>query len=49
VPVARDAAVIEAGLDFNLSPTAMLGLSYGGQFGSGLTDQSVKGTFNWKF
>lgn len=48
-PIARDAAVVEAGLDFNLTPAATLGVSYGGQFGSGLSDQSVRADFNWKF
>ncbi|PSJ63565.1 autotransporter outer membrane beta-barrel domain-containing protein [Pseudaminobacter soli (ex Li et al. 2025)] len=49
VPIARDVATVEAGLDFALSPTAVLGVSYGGQFGSGLSDQSVKANFNVKF
>lgn len=49
VPIARDVAVVEAGLDFALSPSAVLGVSYGGQFGSGLSDQSVKANFNMKF
>ena len=49
VPIARDAAVVEAGLDFALSPNATLGISYGGQFGSGFTDQSVQANFNVKF
>ncbi|CEJ12241.1 Extracellular serine protease precursor [bacterium YEK0313] len=42
VPIARNAALVEAGLDMMLSPAATLGLSYGGQFGSGATDQTVK-------
>jgi outer membrane autotransporter protein len=49
LPVAIDAAVVEAGLDFNLTPSATLGLSYGGQFSSRLTDQSVRGNVAWKF
>ncbi len=49
VPIARDAAVIETGLDLALSPAAMLGVSYGGQFGSDISDQSVKASFNVKF
>ena len=32
VPLAEDSALIEAGLDLNLSPTATLGVSYSGQF-----------------
>ena len=49
VPIARDAAVIEAGLDYAISPSATLGIAYGGQFGSGVSDQSVKANFNLKF
>jgi len=49
VPIARDVAVIEAGLDFALSPTATLGVSYVGQFGSGVSDQSARARFNMKF
>ena len=49
VPITRDAAVFEAGLDFALSPSAIAGISYGGQFGSGFSDQSVKANFNLKF
>lgn len=49
VPIARNAAVVEAGLDFALSPTATLGVSYGRQFGSGVVDQSVRANFNVKF
>jgi len=40
VPVARDAAVIEAGLDLELTDHATLGISYNGQFGSGIQDHS---------
>ena len=34
-PIAKDTAIIEAGLDFALSKDATLGVSYSGQFGSG--------------
>jgi subtilase-type serine protease len=49
VPIARDAAVVEAGFDFALTPAATLGVSYAGQFGSDLADQSVKAAFNMRF
>jgi outer membrane autotransporter protein len=49
VPIARDAAVIEAELDFSVFRRAALGLSYNGQFGSGATDQSVKANFSIRF
>ncbi|MER9105931.1 autotransporter outer membrane beta-barrel domain-containing protein [Mesorhizobium sp. M0848] len=49
VPIARDAAVIEAGLDFNMSANATLGLSYSGQFGGGGVDQGAKVDLGIKF
>ncbi|MFC5374764.1 autotransporter domain-containing protein [Brevundimonas faecalis] len=49
VPVARNAAVIEAGLDYAITPNASLGVSYNGQFGAGFSDQSVRASFNVKF
>jgi outer membrane autotransporter protein len=41
-PVAKSVGVIEAGLDFKLSNTATLGVTYGGQFGSGLKEHSAR-------
>ncbi|MGH7186471.1 MAG: autotransporter outer membrane beta-barrel domain-containing protein, partial [Pseudomonadota bacterium] len=49
VPLAEDSALIEAGLDLNLSPTATLGVSYSGQFASEVEDNAVKGRFTWLF
>lgn len=49
IPIAQDAALIEAGFDFRLAPNATLGISYGGQFGSGTLDQSVRGNLSIKF
>jgi outer membrane autotransporter protein len=49
VPIARDTAVVEAGLDFALSSTATFGVTYGGQFGSGVTDQTFRANLNAKF
>lgn len=49
VPVARDAAVIEAGLDFALTPSAVIGVTYGGQFGSGIVDQAFRANFSANF
>ncbi|SFU11553.1 autotransporter-associated beta strand repeat-containing protein [Mesorhizobium sp. YR577] len=42
VPIARNSAIVEGGLDFALSPAAKFGLSYAGQFGNGAIDQSFK-------
>lgn len=49
VPIARNAALIETGLDYALSPNATLGVSYGGQFGSGIADHAAKANFNVRF
>ena len=49
VPIARDAVVIDAGLVYAITPNATLGVSYGGQFGSGMSDQSGRFNFNVKF
>lgn len=42
VPVACDSAIVEAGLDFKISPTATLNLSYDGMLGGGVTDNGGK-------
>ena len=49
VPLAEDTALIEAGLDLNLSPSATLGASYSGQFVDRVQDNAVKGRFTWLF
>ena len=48
-PIARDAAVIEAGIHANLSGQAALGLSYGGQFSGRETDNGVRRTLAVSF
>ncbi|MGO4686107.1 autotransporter domain-containing protein [Hyphomicrobium sp. 2TAF46] len=49
VPIARDVAVLEAGLDYMLTSNATLGVSYNGQLGSDSTDQSVRANFDVRF
>ncbi len=49
VPIARNVAVVDLGLDMNLSASRTLGISYGGQFGSGVNDQTLRASFNVKF
>ncbi|RWN44658.1 MAG: autotransporter outer membrane beta-barrel domain-containing protein [Mesorhizobium sp.] len=49
VPIARGSAVVEAGLDFNMSANATLGLAYTGQFGGGTVDQGAKVDLAVKF
>jgi outer membrane autotransporter protein len=49
VPLARDSALVETGLDLRVNPHAKLGLSYSGQLAGHLQDQAVKGNFTWNF
>jgi outer membrane autotransporter protein len=49
VPIAKDSAVFEAGLDINVSPNATLGLAYEGQFASHADDQGFKANLAVKF
>ncbi|WP_281405325.1 autotransporter domain-containing protein [Mesorhizobium sp. B3-1-9] len=49
VPIARDAAVLETGLDLTLTPSAKLGIAYRAQLGSGSTEQSVQADLSLKF
>jgi autotransporter-associated beta strand protein len=47
--MARDSAIIEAGLDINLNPNVDLGVSYNGQFGSGMQQHGVTADLSVKF
>jgi len=47
--VAEDLAVLNAGVSFDLAPSATLGVSYTGQFGSGASQNGVDGFLNVKF
>ena len=49
LPIARDAALVEAALDLHVTRAATLGISYVGQLASSAQDHSVKGNFTWKF
>ncbi|MBO9514691.1 MAG: autotransporter domain-containing protein [Variovorax sp.] len=49
VPIARNAAVIEGGLDLALKPNLTLGLTYVGQFGDRVQDNGVRANLLWKF
>ncbi len=49
VPIASDAALVEAGLDLNLSANAGLSVFYAGQLASSQTTNMVKGTFSLRF
>jgi outer membrane autotransporter protein len=49
MPLARDAALIEAGGDLQLTTQAKVGVSYAGQLANSAHDHSVKGNFTWRF
>jgi outer membrane autotransporter protein len=49
VPIARDAALVEAGGDLQLTAQAKVGVSYAGQLANSAHDHSVKGNFTWRF
>lgn len=47
--IGKDTALIEAGFDFELSKQAAIGVSYQGQFGSGLTQNGINADLRVKF
>ncbi len=49
VPVARDAAVIDAGVYIKAAPQATASLTYRGQLASGMRDQSIHASLDVKF
>ena len=49
VPIARDAAVIEAGLDVSFSPNVKLSIAYDGQLAADARDNGFKSDLSWKF
>ena len=48
-PLARNGAVVEAGLDLDVTPNARLGIGYSGQIADTAQDHAVKGSFLWRF
>lgn len=49
LPIARNAALVEAGLDLAIGPSATLGLSYNGQLAADAQDHSFKGVLAVRF
>ncbi|WP_102869232.1 autotransporter outer membrane beta-barrel domain-containing protein, partial [Burkholderia thailandensis] len=49
VPIARDSAVLELGIDASVTKNLTLGVSYSGQYGSGVRDNAVLGNALWRF
>ncbi len=47
VPIARNAGLIDAGLDWRVTPQAKLGVSYWGDLASDAQVHAVKGSFTW--
>jgi uncharacterized protein with beta-barrel porin domain len=48
VPLGSDAAAIQAGLDFVLTPTATLDIGYDGEVSSRVQDHAVRADLAWK-
>ena len=48
-PIARDAAVVEAAIDLNLTDDAVFGLTYNGQLASGGQDHAFGARVGVKF
>ncbi|MFT4117086.1 autotransporter domain-containing protein [Bradyrhizobium sp.] len=49
VPLGQDAAVVEAGFDWQLKPNARIGVSYFGELAGHATDHAIKGRFSLNF
>jgi outer membrane autotransporter protein len=49
VPIARDSAVLELGVDAKASKNLTIGVSYSGQIGRSLRDHALYGNLLWKF
>lgn len=49
VAIAKDTLVLEAGLDFKLSPQATIGVFYSGQFAGKAQDNTFKADISFKF
>lgn len=49
VPIAEDAAVLEAGVDMLITPSATLGIAYTGQYGDGVTENGFNARLSVKF
>ncbi|MGA0563713.1 autotransporter domain-containing protein [Ancylobacter sp. VNQ12] len=49
VPIAEDAAVLEAGLDVRVGEATTIGIAYAGQFGGGVTQNGFNATLSVRF
>jgi outer membrane autotransporter protein len=48
-PIARDAALIEAGVDLGITNTLTLGFSYSGQIAPDVRENAVRADLRWRF
>ncbi len=48
-PIARNSALLEAGLDVAFAPDATLSFSYVGQLADEVTDNGIQGRLNWRY
>jgi outer membrane autotransporter protein len=49
IPLARDAALVEVGIDLQITAQAKVGVSYVGQLANRAQDNAVTGSFTWRF
>jgi len=49
VPIARNALVLEGGIDFAVGRNLTMNISYVGQAASQMSDHGVKASLLWKF
>jgi fibronectin-binding autotransporter adhesin len=49
VPIARDSAVVELGLDVSVGKNAAVGVFYSGQYGDGYRDNAIQENLLWRF
>lgn len=48
-PLARNSALLDAGVQAAVAPDASIGLSYSGQLAEDVADHAVTGRFDWRF
>ena len=49
IPIARNTALVEGGVDWRFSPQAKLGASYQGELAAHAESHAFKGAFSWNF
>jgi len=49
VPIARNAALVEAGVSLQVGANTSVGLSYSGRYGGGASSETIQGMFSMRF